>query len=125
MVRDFIDAYIETMLWAETDMDTDEPLEANFGVDDISPEAMEHITKDCTDFYESFNSLWDDDEGAGHDFWLTRNGHGAGFWDGDYEEEGELEGVAIPDVGDFLTEKCKELRGVDVYIGDDGKIYFL
>lgn len=20
---------------------------------------------------------------AGHDFWLTRNGHGAGFWDGD------------------------------------------
>lgn len=23
---------------------------------------------------------------AGHDFWLTRNHHGAGFWDGDYPE---------------------------------------
>jgi hypothetical protein len=23
---------------------------------------------------------------AGHDFWLTRNGHGAGFWDGDWRE---------------------------------------
>ena len=23
---------------------------------------------------------------AGHDFWLTRNGHGAGFWDGDWQE---------------------------------------
>lgn len=23
---------------------------------------------------------------AGHDFWLTRNRHGAGFWDGDYPE---------------------------------------
>ena len=24
---------------------------------------------------------WDIDEQAGHDFYLTRNGHGAGFWD--------------------------------------------
>ncbi len=25
-------------------------------------------------------------EQAGHDFWLNRNGHGAGFWDGDWPE---------------------------------------
>jgi len=34
---------------------------------------------------------------AGHDFWLTRNGHGAGFWDGDW-----------PETGDALTEASKE-----------------
>lgn len=27
---------------------------------------------------------WSDDERAGHDFWLTRAGHGAGFWDRRY-----------------------------------------
>ena len=25
---------------------------------------------------------------AGTDFWLTRNGHGAGFWDGDWDYSG-------------------------------------
>ena len=28
-------------------------------------------------------------ERIGHDFWLTRNGHGAGFWDGDWDEDFE------------------------------------
>ena len=27
---------------------------------------------------------------AAHDFWLTRNGHGAGFWDGDWPIYGEM-----------------------------------
>lgn len=27
------------------------------------------------------------DEQNGADFWYTRNGHGVGFWDRDYEEE--------------------------------------
>lgn len=49
---------------------------------------------------------------AGHDFWLTRVGHGAGFWDGDW-----------PIHGDALTEICKKFGEVDLYVGDDGKIY--
>lgn len=27
---------------------------------------------------------------AGHDLWLTRNGHGAGFWDGDWRDHDVL-----------------------------------
>lgn len=34
---------------------------------------------------------------AGHDFYLTRNGHGAGFWDGDYEKA----------KGQRLTDACR------------------
>jgi hypothetical protein len=49
---------------------------------------------------------------AGHDFWLTRVGHGAGFWDGDW-----------PKNGDALTEICKKYKEIDLYVGDDGKIY--
>ena len=48
----------------------------------------------------------------GHDLWLTRNGHGAGFWDRGYG----------PD-GDRLTELCKPMGSDDAYIGDDGTIH--
>jgi hypothetical protein len=50
---------------------------------------------------------------AGHDFWLTRNGHGAGFWDGDLSE----------DVGNALTEAAKKFGECHLYVGDDGQIY--
>ncbi len=48
------------------------------------------------------------DEQIGHDLWLTRQGHGAGFWD-----------RGLPN-GDKLTELCKmiEFHG-EVYTGDD------
>ena len=49
---------------------------------------------------------------AGHDFWLTRNGHGAGFWD-----------RGLGEVGDRLSNACKAFGSYDLYIGDDGKIY--
>ena len=49
---------------------------------------------------------------AGHDFWLTRNREGAGFWDGFWGED-----------GDTLTELAHEFPEVDVYVGDDGLLY--
>lgn len=50
---------------------------------------------------------------AGHDFWLTRNGHGAGFWDGDWSDP----------AGARLDEITKKFRPVDLYRGDDGRIH--
>lgn len=54
-------------------------------------------------------------EGTGHDFWLTRNGHGCGFWD---------RNDCLPaDAGQRLTaasEKCGEYY---LYVGDDGIVY--
>jgi hypothetical protein len=50
---------------------------------------------------------------AGHDFWLTRNGHGAGFWDGDWPEPYASE----------LTRVAKEFGGYSLYLGDYGLIY--
>lgn len=52
-------------------------------------------------------------QGVGHDFWLTRAGHGAGFWDGDLPEE----------LGARLTEASKTAGNCEPYIGDDGLIY--
>jgi hypothetical protein len=48
----------------------------------------------------------------GHDIWLTRNGHGAGFFDHSYENEQQLMSAA------------KALKEVNLYLGDDGKLYF-
>lgn len=52
-------------------------------------------------------------EPAGHDFWLTRVGHGAGYWDGDLPEA----------LGERLTQAAKAAGEVWPYIGDDGRVY--
>jgi hypothetical protein len=48
----------------------------------------------------------------GMDIWFTRNGHGAGFFDHNYDNE------------DILINAGKKLKPVELYIGDDNKLYF-
>ena len=57
----------------------------------------------------------DPDGSAGHDFLLTRNGHGAGFWDGDWSD---VNGAA-----DKLTMAAQSFECFGLYLGDDGMIY--
>lgn len=112
----FVTAYISCMLWSSTDESTPEggePLDENYTDSDLAPEAMEKVRNDCNSFYDRAGALLDewDDEQAGHDYWLTRNGHGAGFWD-----RGK-------DAGAALTELAHADGTCDAYVGDDGKIY--
>ena len=51
----------------------------------------------------------------GMDIWLTRNGHGSGFFDHSYDYD---------DSEKNLTQNAKNLGGVDLYVGDDGILYF-
>ncbi len=62
----------------------------HLGLHNVSEEALREAIKDCAAFQESYRADLDeasdedksrDDAAHGHDFWLTRNGHGAGFWD--------------------------------------------
>jgi len=115
----FTTQYIATALWSSTDESTPEggePLDKNYTIDDLSFEALEQAREDCRRFLEMSGDVvytYDTDQ-AGHDFWLTRNGHGAGFWDGDYlEEDGKL-----------LTEISKIFGECYLYVGDDGKLHF-
>ena len=113
-------AYIEAALWSSVD-DSGEPLDASYSIDDIAPDTLRKMKSDCADFQEKYDSLiedndprggWSPSELAGHDFWLTRNGHGAGFWDGDW-----------PKHGDELTEAAKSYGEFDLIVGDDGQIH--
>jgi hypothetical protein len=121
----FTRAYLAAVLWSSTDGES--PMDASHSISDFSPEAMESAIDDCAKFQAQAADMipggctrstrgadcqneW---EQAGHDFWLTRAGHGAGFWDGDW-----------PEHGDALTTLAKLFRAVEPYIGDDDKIYF-
>lgn len=124
----FTMAYIEAALWSsndESDEQGGEPLDKNYGVEDIAPETMEKIVADCTKFQadnaeyltdENCLTRLDADEQGGHDFWLTRNGHGCGFWEtSDWKK----------DAGIHLTSASKKFGECHLYVGDDEKIYLM
>lgn len=121
----FTEGYIECLLWSSTYGEEGTPVDDDFGPEDISPEAMAEIVQDCTDFqaanaddlnaYASERSVRPGesvDAYAGHDFCLTRNHHGAGFWD-----------RGLGELGDRLTKASHAYGSMDIYPGDDGKLY--
>lgn len=116
-LTDFTRQYLETALWSSID-DDGHPLDDGHSLDDFSEEALLQAIKDCEKFAELCLGIDGiehlDGSDLGHDFWLTRNHHGAGFWDGDYDEE----------LGNKLTEISKSMGEIALYIGDDGKLYF-
>jgi hypothetical protein len=105
--------YLETALWSSTTGEDAEPLDDTYEVDDIGDDTRAELLADVVSFIASeWRDLRDLDAGqVGHDFWLTRNGHGCGFWDRGLGER-----------GDRLTAACKPYGGVDLYVGDDGAI---
>lgn len=123
---EFTRGYIECALWSSMDLSNEsggEPLDKNYSAADIAQETAAKMGADCRKFQAenremlalakySKNDITDSAH-AGHDFWLTRCGHGAGFWDGDLAK----------DVGNALTAASKKFKEVDLYVGDDGKIY--
>jgi hypothetical protein len=124
----FTTGYITCALWSSTDEATEqdaEPLDRNYSETDLAPETLERIKADCAKFQadnaellaqyrDRIKRVTDEpaEAYAGHDFWLTRNGHGAGFWDRNLDE-----------LGDILSEKAKAFGGCDLYVGDDKRLY--
>jgi hypothetical protein len=96
------DELLETALWSTTDGDCN--LDDAKYSDYIPSEAFKLECETLmAAFMDKARVLFTDDELENspieHDLWLTLHGHGAGFWDGDYEK------------GDELTLICKELGG--------------
>ena len=121
-VNTFVKSYIQTALWSSVD-DNDEPLDN--GKYDLAEETIAALHDQCIEFLElandeiikyreNFQSAKIMYSQAGHDFWLTRNGHGCGFWDS----------PELWSDDEKLTELC-EYQNVDLYVGDDSLIYVL
>ncbi len=113
---DFTRAFIEAMLWASTADDDGNSYEyLNYDADDLAPASLQQIIDECRAFQMEHAELLSRAGSAaqnGHDFLLTRDGHGAGFWDRGYGA-----------VGDQLTEACKPYGEVNLYVGDDEQLY--
>ena len=128
----FMIGYMTAALWSTLGDDEDcTPLDEKYEPRDIDADTMLEMFVDCRDFLR-FNRVeievyisqhnrsfsiarelrLDALEYAGHDFWLTRNGHGAGFWDRGYGE-----------CGDRLSAAARVYGECYLYAGDDNKIY--
>lgn len=114
----FLAQYIQTALWStndESDESGGEPMDFHYGSEDLHPATLAKMTEDCRKFLsENRADIGDRVSDAGHDFFLTRNHHGCGFWETpDWPEE----------PGQRLTNTSHSFGEVNLYVGDDGKIY--
>ncbi len=111
---DFCVAYVEAIYFTEagedSEIDPDAPLSAS---------ARESIREDCETFQRDHAALLAQAYAvdgytpaqAGHDYWLTRNGHGAGFWD-----------RGLGAVGEALSRAARDAGSIDVYENDNGEL---
>jgi hypothetical protein len=111
-IDDIVDSYLECALWTSEEQGDDFEDKT---IHDFSVESRELVTSEMKWFVAVAGDALDDisDDMIGHDIWLTRNGHVAGFWDRGYDE----------DVEKILVELSQELGFTDIYVGDDGLVY--
>ena len=107
-----INQLIETALWSSFDPNFED---LRFTVDDLTIESHVRLELECEEFCRKALAqgipIYDFEDWQ-HDFWLTRNHHGAGFWDGDYETP----------IGLKLTEIAHSFGEVHLYLNDENKI---
>lgn len=91
----------------------------SFSREDIEPNSLIKAYTDIKEFIglagdEAVNEAIEENgyEKLGMDIWLTRNGHGAGFFDHSYENEQKL------------MDAAHILKEVDLYINDSMKLSF-
>ena len=106
----FIAAFFEALFWSEGEAFYD------LSYTDLEYGDAEELISDCLGFLSEASTLLAKTsltfDLAGHDFLLTRNGHGAGFWD-----------RGLGDIGDKLTDMAHNYGTVGLYLGDDGQVY--
>ena len=123
-LRGMVRAYVNCAIWCghyyESEDDEREginaiPMDEVYSEDDCAFSAWKRAVSDCRDFLEASADIshdWDASQ-FGHDFYLTRCRHGAGFWD-----------RGKGDAGEQLTDLCRPYGSADLYAGDDGRLYW-
>lgn len=114
----FTQGYIEALFFTDSGDSDDEIQEQGFS--DFHPDSLAAVIDECkrfqdenlTELENAYSVSGYGEAQAGHDFWLTRNGHGAGFWD-----------RQLGDVGDTLTAACKAYGECYPGLTDDGKVW--
>lgn len=121
---DFVDGYYEAALFATAASSEDEEFNQRTPYDlccEVDQDSRDRIEASALDFLESnrrafylAGELGHNWGGMGHHAFLTREGHGAGFWDGDYPKI----------LGDHLTARAQADRTEAhcwIELDDDGE----
>jgi hypothetical protein len=103
----FFRSYIEALRWAEM-------YEGPIKGDD-----REALKDFCREFFNAAKPFIDAEPGmgieeAGHDFYLTHTGHGAGFWDGDW-----------PETGHHLTGLAEDYPNIEAVDDEEGGFLYI
>ncbi len=114
LTEEMFDAYEECAIWSSLNEDDQDesgnPTPLGETCVTFTDRYAILARKDLEDFLASAGDLLTDawsDVQIGHDFWLTRNGHGAGFWDS-----------GLPN-GDALSDIARKCGEVDLFrVGD-------
>ena len=124
---EFTRSYAICALWSTNDNSTPlggEPLDKNYDLEHIADRTLRQMITDCA-LFQRDNALElavveevCDAGRAGHNFWLNRNGHGSGFWDEYFGTDQKLR-----DAFKRLDQASKKFGGVDLEVGDDGRIH--
>jgi hypothetical protein len=114
-LEEFFKAYVVCALRSSTD-EEGTPLDEDYSQADIDAGTLKEMKLDCDDFImlakDPLSRADLPASTAGYNFWLTRNRHGAGFWD-----------LGLGKVGEELTTLAHTYGSVDLYVGDDDKLY--
>ena len=105
-VGHMVAAYLEAAVWA------DKPDDEDWSNANWSTQALDLAYFECCAFLRLAKwhiKRWDMEQ-LGHDFWLTRNGHGTGFWAREFGTEENR---------DALTELSRTFGPSYVYMADD------
>jgi hypothetical protein len=130
-----LQSLVETLLWSENDNSNEcggEPLDTNYCFTDVDEACLAELYQRFQDFVSEaeqllaakFGDEWssiDDfyigcasgDYQAEHDYIMTVNEHGCGYWDGDWQDG----------VGEILCNLARKKPPIYAMVGDDGKIY--
>lgn len=111
-IQAVLSGYLGCALWTATN-EEGEPLDQKFNVDDFFEEsrsaALQVCQRFCSENQDDLQGI--DPVQIGHDLWLTRNGHGSGFWDRGLGEQGERLTQAASSLGEAsVTESGGQLH---------------
>jgi hypothetical protein len=111
--EEFLSGYVAAALWSSHD---DRYPDENLEGEELAPATEERMRVDCLAFlndnYERIKAGTHSMAHAGGDFWLSRCGHGCGFFDGGYGGH-EYD----------LQDAARAWGNIDLYVGDDGLVY--
>lgn len=116
-----LDAALTALLRSTMDLETGDPLNVEFNTDDVAAEARAELREEIEAFVEDNAEhihaalgagLGYSQESVGCDIALTRNHHGAGFWDRGLEA-----------TGTHLTDAAHSMGSFELFPHPDGRLH--